>query len=117
MVDVAGEGEEPFRVAFDRRIKLEFHGARITSDGMAATSSSSSPRSLCQGRSLPRSCGGGTRMTGVSVILGEIGATWAAIAGLAPRGRDWRRRDGSTSDAERRAGELLAVSEKNPGSR
>ena len=24
---------EPLRVAFDRRIKLEFHGARITSDG------------------------------------------------------------------------------------
>jgi Transposase DDE domain group 1 len=33
MVDVAGEGKEPLRVAFDRRIKLEFHGARITSDG------------------------------------------------------------------------------------
>src|SRR3954454_22193022 len=26
-------GEPPLRVAFDRRIKLEFHGARITSDG------------------------------------------------------------------------------------
>ncbi len=25
--------QEPLRVAFDRRIKLEFHGARITSDG------------------------------------------------------------------------------------
>jgi hypothetical protein len=24
---------EPLRVGFDRRIKLEFHGARITSDG------------------------------------------------------------------------------------
>ena len=24
---------EPLRVDFDRRIKLEFHGARITSDG------------------------------------------------------------------------------------
>ena len=34
MADAAGEGKEsPLRVAFDRRIKLEFHGARITSDG------------------------------------------------------------------------------------
>ncbi len=28
-----GETKEPLRVAFDRRLKLEFHGARITSDG------------------------------------------------------------------------------------
>ena len=29
-----GEAEElPLRPTFDRRIKLEFHGARITSDG------------------------------------------------------------------------------------
>ncbi len=29
-----GEAErQPVRVDFDRRIKLEFHGARITSDG------------------------------------------------------------------------------------
>ena len=33
MVDVAGEGKDSLRVTFDRRIKLEFHGARITSDG------------------------------------------------------------------------------------
>ena len=34
MADAAGEAKEPrLRVAFDRRIKLEFHGARITSDG------------------------------------------------------------------------------------
>jgi hypothetical protein len=34
MVDATGEAREPpLRVAFDRRIKLEFHGARITSDG------------------------------------------------------------------------------------
>ena len=34
MADATGEAREPpFRVAFDRRIKLEFHGARITSDG------------------------------------------------------------------------------------
>ncbi len=34
MADATGEGKEsPLRVAFDRRIKLEFHGARITSDG------------------------------------------------------------------------------------
>ena len=34
MPDATGEGQElPLRVAFDRRIKLEFHGARITSDG------------------------------------------------------------------------------------
>jgi hypothetical protein len=32
MADVAGERREPLRVAFDRRLKLEFHGARITSD-------------------------------------------------------------------------------------
>ncbi len=34
MADATGEGQElPLRIAFDRRIKLEFHGARITSDG------------------------------------------------------------------------------------
>src|SRR5918999_3442900 len=34
MADVTGEAKEPpLRVAFDRRLKLEFHGARITSDG------------------------------------------------------------------------------------
>jgi Transposase DDE domain group 1 len=33
MVDATGETKEPLRVAFDRRLKLEFHGARITSDG------------------------------------------------------------------------------------
>ena len=33
MADATGETNEPLRVAFDRRIKLEFHGARITSDG------------------------------------------------------------------------------------
>ncbi len=33
MVDATGESNESLRVAFDRRIKLEFHGARITSDG------------------------------------------------------------------------------------
>src|SRR3954470_5619775 len=30
---MADAKEPPLRVAFDRRIKLEFHGARITSDG------------------------------------------------------------------------------------
>jgi hypothetical protein len=33
MADTAGETKEPLRVAFDRRLKLEFHGATITSDG------------------------------------------------------------------------------------
>ena len=33
MADAASETREPLRVAFDRRLKLEFHGARITSDG------------------------------------------------------------------------------------
>ena len=33
MADATGETKEPLRVAFDRRLKLEFHGARITSDG------------------------------------------------------------------------------------
>jgi hypothetical protein len=32
MVDATGETKDPLRVAFDRRLKLEFHGARITSD-------------------------------------------------------------------------------------
>lgn len=32
MANVTGEAEEPLRVAFDRRLKLEFRGARITSD-------------------------------------------------------------------------------------
>ena len=33
MADATGETKAPLRVAFDRRLKLEFHGARITSDG------------------------------------------------------------------------------------
>ena len=33
MADAAGETKEPLRVAFDRRLKLEFHGSWITSDG------------------------------------------------------------------------------------
>jgi hypothetical protein len=33
MADAAGETREPLRVTFDRRLKLAFHGARITSDG------------------------------------------------------------------------------------
>jgi hypothetical protein len=34
MADAMGEAKRPpLRVAFDRRLKLEFHGARITSDG------------------------------------------------------------------------------------
>ena len=32
MANATGETREPQRVAFDRRLKLEFHGARITSD-------------------------------------------------------------------------------------
>src|SRR5215218_10588425 len=33
MANAMGEAKEPpLRVAFDRRLKLEFHGARITSD-------------------------------------------------------------------------------------
>src|SRR6476469_7211395 len=33
MADATGETKQPLRVTFDRRLKLEFHGARITSDG------------------------------------------------------------------------------------
>ena len=33
MADATGETNRPLRVAFDRRIKLQFHGAQITSDG------------------------------------------------------------------------------------
>lgn len=33
MADATGETKEPLRVTFDRRLKLEFHGARITSEG------------------------------------------------------------------------------------
>ena len=33
MADATGETKEPLRVAFGRRLQLEFHGARITSDG------------------------------------------------------------------------------------
>src|SRR3954447_8470129 len=32
MADATGETKEPLRVTFDRRLKLGFHGARITSD-------------------------------------------------------------------------------------
>jgi hypothetical protein len=34
MADATGEAKKPpLRVIFDRRLKLEFHGAKITSDG------------------------------------------------------------------------------------
>src|SRR3954462_12361598 len=33
MADATGEANKALRVAFDSRLKLEFHGARITSDG------------------------------------------------------------------------------------
>ena len=33
MADATGEANNALQVAFDRRLKLEFHGARITSDG------------------------------------------------------------------------------------
>src|SRR3954470_9907512 len=33
MADATGETKGPLRVTFDRRLKLEFHGAKITSDG------------------------------------------------------------------------------------
>src|SRR3712207_1214821 len=32
MADATGEANKALRVAFDRRVKLEFHGARITAD-------------------------------------------------------------------------------------
>jgi hypothetical protein len=32
MASATGEANEPLRAAFDRCLKLEFHGARITSD-------------------------------------------------------------------------------------
>jgi Transposase DDE domain group 1 len=32
MADATGETKEPLRLTFDRRLKLEFHGARLTSD-------------------------------------------------------------------------------------
>src|SRR3954466_9913143 len=33
MADATGEKKKPLGVAFDRRLKIEFHGTRITSDG------------------------------------------------------------------------------------
>jgi hypothetical protein len=33
MADATSEASKPLRVAFNRRLKLEFHGAKITSDG------------------------------------------------------------------------------------
>ena len=33
MADATGEAKEPLRVAFDRRLKLEFHGARTVRHG------------------------------------------------------------------------------------
>jgi hypothetical protein len=44
MADAMGETREPPRVAFDRRLKLEFHGARIASDaGLPPTASWTMP--------------------------------------------------------------------------
>jgi hypothetical protein len=40
MTDATGEANKPLRVAFDRRLKLEFHGARITSDGACSPTTS-----------------------------------------------------------------------------
>ena len=33
MADATGETKEPLRIAFDRHLKLGFHGARVISDG------------------------------------------------------------------------------------
>jgi hypothetical protein len=44
MADATGEAKEPLRVGFDRRRKLEFHEARITSEAACSpTASSTTP--------------------------------------------------------------------------
>ena len=49
MADATGEAKElPLRVTFDRRLKLEFQGARITSDGVGLTETAAS--ALAEGR-------------------------------------------------------------------
>jgi hypothetical protein len=40
MANAAGETRKPLRVAFDRRLKLEFHGGRITSDAACSPTAS-----------------------------------------------------------------------------
>jgi hypothetical protein len=36
MADAAGGTDPPLQVAFERRLKLELHGAKITSAGLLA---------------------------------------------------------------------------------
>ena len=69
MVNVTGEAKETVRVAFDRRLKREFHGAGITSVG-----------------GLP-ACGPGPgNLSGDSLRLTE-----ALPVGIGPRRSRWRR--------------------------
>jgi hypothetical protein len=62
---VTGEAKElPLRPVFDRRIKLEFHSAKITSDGEALGVS------ITTGEMRPR-----------SLLLGSLDASVRATAG------------------------------------
>src|SRR3954464_13021131 len=110
MANATGEAKEPpLRVTFDRRIKLEFHGTRITSDGgllayrelddalgLTATATST----LAEGRrgknirhrllDLPRQTVYG-RLTGYETVNdAERLARDPALRGIV--GRDWDRR-------------------------